>query len=90
MTHQSASETDGHGASRLGRLWAAGKRFGKKVAAFQSRALMTFFYFVIFAPFGLATRGLSDPLSMKAGSARGWRLRVKREKDVMQRAREQA
>ena len=99
MRHQSGSEMqnavdpslmDGRKASRLGQLWAAWKRIGKQIGTFQARALMTFFYFVILAPFGGLIRCLSDPLSMKPGSRRGWRLRVKREGDVMQRAREQA
>jgi hypothetical protein len=60
-------------ATLLRRAWAGWKRFGKKVGDFQARLLLTFFYFVILAPFGLAVRG-ADPLGLRRTGI-GWRER---------------
>jgi hypothetical protein len=57
----------------LRRAWEGWKRFGKKVGDLQARVLLTIFYFVILAPFGLGMRA-ADPLGLRrAGS--GWRPR---------------
>src|SRR5258707_125112 len=45
-------------------FWEVWKRFGKKVGDLQARILLTLFYFVILAPFGLG---------MRAAVPRGWR-----------------
>jgi hypothetical protein len=55
------------------RAWEAWKRFGKKVGDLQARALLTVFYFVILAPFGLGVRA-ADPLGLRR-SGGGWRVR---------------
>jgi hypothetical protein len=56
----------------LRRFWEGWKRFGKRVGDIQARLLLSFFYFVLLAPFALALRRWSDPLGIKAGSAKGW------------------
>jgi hypothetical protein len=53
--------------------WHAWKRFGKKVGDFQARLLLSVFYFVILAPFGLGMRA-ADPLGLRR-SGTGWRPR---------------
>lgn len=55
------------------RAWEAWKRFGKKVGDLQARVLLTIFYFLILAPFGLVMRG-ADPLGLRHPGA-GWRVR---------------
>jgi hypothetical protein len=59
--------------TRLRRAWELWKRFGKKVGDLQARVLLTFFYFVVLAPFGLGMRA-ADPLGLRR-SAGGWRAR---------------
>lgn len=61
--------------SVLRRLWEGWKRVGRKIGDFQARGLLILFYFVFLAPFALAVRWGSDPLTIKAGSPRGWRLK---------------
>jgi hypothetical protein len=63
-----------HGALR--RAWAAWQRFGRAVGQFQARLLLSFFYFVILAPFAVALRLFADPLAIKPGAPRGWRDRA--------------
>ena len=57
----------------LRRAWAGWKRFGKRVGDLQARILLTVFYFVILAPFGLGVRA-ADPLGLRQ-SGQGWRTR---------------
>ena len=80
---------DRRAAIALGKFVEGWKEIGKKIGGFQARMLMTFFYFVLLAPFGCLIRCLSDPLAMKPGTPRGWRSREKREGDAMRRAGEQ-
>ena len=57
------------------RLWAGWKRIGRKIGDFQARVLLTVFYFVIIAPFGLLVRMATDPLSLKPATPKGWQPR---------------
>ena len=71
------------------RAWRAWKRFGKKVGDLQARLLLTVFYFVILAPFGLAMRA-ADPLGLRR-TGEGWRVRPPAPAgDPLVRARRQA
>jgi hypothetical protein len=47
------------------RLWQAWKRIAHKIGNFQSRVLLTVFYFIFVLPFGLGARWFSDPLRIK-------------------------
>ncbi len=71
------------------RLWEGWKTLGKKIANFQARVLLTVFYFAIVGPFALIIRWRSDPLALKAGSQRGWRLRSTVLGRPLDRARQQ-
>ena len=53
----------------LRRLWEGWKRVGRKIGDFQARVLLTFFYFVVLAPFAIGMRLFADPLRLKHG---GW------------------
>lgn len=57
----------------LRRAWEGWKRFGRKVGDLQARVLLTVFYFVILAPFGLGMRA-ADPLGLRR-AGEGWRVR---------------
>jgi len=62
-----APESDDQTAEPIS-LWGRWKRFSRKMGGFQSRSILSFFYFIIVCPFALVVRIFSDPL----------RLRVKR------------
>ena len=76
--------------NQLRRAWEAWKRFGRKVGDFQARALLTVFYFVILAPFGLGMRA-ADPLGLRRPGQGGWRTRTTAPAgDPLTRARRQS
>ncbi len=49
----------------LRNLWDRWLVLARKIGKFQSRILLTFFYFVIVLPFGLGVRLLADPLHIR-------------------------
>ena len=49
----------------LKQLWSRWKAIATTIGNFQSRLILTLFYFVVVTPFGLAVRFLSDPLCLK-------------------------
>lgn len=64
-------------------IWRRWLVLAHKIGTFQSRILLTLFYFVIFLPFGLAVRVLADPLHIKSQSAAaGWVQRATRDVDL--------
>ena len=56
----------------LSRLWARWKIIARKIGDVQSRLLLSIFYFVILAPFGVAVRMLSDPLRLRRQPVSHW------------------
>jgi hypothetical protein len=68
------------------RLWEGWKRVAKRIGDFQVRLLLLLFYFLVLAPFALAVRWFSDPLSIKIGSPRGWQLKSQDKGPSMGRA----
>jgi hypothetical protein len=70
-------------------LWERWKRVARKIGDFQARALMTGFYFLILGPVALGLRWRSDPLALKAGTARGWRDIEGKDGAPLERARRQ-
>jgi hypothetical protein len=69
--------------------WTKWKAFGHKVATFQSRVMLFVFYFLILGPFALVMRAFSDPLELRAGTARGWLERAAPIHEVAVQARRQ-
>lgn len=64
-------------------IWRRWLVLAHKIGTFQSRILLTLFYFVIVAPFGLAVRLLADPLHIKSRSASArWVRRATRDVDL--------
>ncbi|MEA3336578.1 MAG: hypothetical protein U9R25_11755 [Chloroflexota bacterium] len=49
-------------------LWARWLVLARKIGDFQSRVLLTLFYFLIITPFGLAVRVFGDPLHLRHDS----------------------
>jgi hypothetical protein len=70
-------------------LWEGWKRVARKIGDFQARLLMTVFYFLILGPLAMVLRWRSDPLAIKATTARGWRDMEEKEGVPMDRARRQ-
>ena len=56
--------------SLLSRAWARWKVVALKIGEFQSRLILSVFYYVVFAPFALGLKMFSDPLQLK--SFHGW------------------
>lgn len=53
-------------------FWKKWKAFGHKVADFQARVLLTFFYFVLLLPVGMLVRLCADNLKIKPSSVVSW------------------
>ena len=64
------------------------KMIGLKIGDIQARILLTLLYFAIFGPFVIAVRLRSDPLGLKHGTSRGWRL-ITDAQTAMEEARRQ-
>ena len=52
------------------------KRIARRIGDFQARLILSVFYYVIFAPFGLGVRVFSDPLDIKNTQTRKWLTRT--------------
>ena len=57
-------------------LWRGWLVVAKKIGQLQSFLILTLVYFVVIAPFAVATRLLGDPLGLLAGPA--WRAPERR------------
>jgi hypothetical protein len=68
-------------------LFARWKVIAHKIGEFQSRLLLSFFYFVFFAPFAIGLKMFSDPLQIK--SFHGWLNRSDAEENPAESARRQ-
>jgi hypothetical protein len=68
-------------------IWTAWKGIAHKIANFQARLVLSFFYFVIVAPFALRVRIFSDPLQLS--TSKGWLPRVHTGPDTANDARRQ-
>lgn len=55
------------------RLWAGWKEIAEYIGDFQSRLILTLFYFTILVPFGIIVRLFTDPLHIKSKKiTTGW------------------
>jgi hypothetical protein len=52
-------------SSQVKRLWARWSRFSKRMGSFQSRVMLSFFFFIFITPAALAIKMLGDPLQIK-------------------------
>jgi hypothetical protein len=66
------------------KLWGRWLILARKIGNFQSRILLTLFYFVIVLPFGLGVRLLADPLHIRARAPTdtAWQPRETRDVDL--------
>ena len=52
------------------KLWQSWKNFSNRMGSFQSRIMLSLFFFIIVSPFALAVKMLSDPLKIKYQSSK--------------------
>jgi hypothetical protein len=64
-------------------LWEGWKKFAHAFGAFQTKLLLTVFYYVAALPFGLLVRLFMDPLAIAPRrSGTGWVERGTRDKSI--------
>ena len=73
----------------LRRLWTSWKAVGRRIGDFQARVILTVCYFVVVPPFSALVRVTGDPLTLKPGTPRGWRLRPDQPGTALARATRQ-
>ncbi len=67
----------------FGRLWRGWLEIARYFGDFQSRLLLTLFYFTVFVPFGTALRLFGDPLRLRRPpEASGWEARAVQDVDL--------
>ena len=52
------------------KLWQSWKDFSKRMGSFQSRMILSLFFFIFVSPFALAVKMFSDPLKIKHHSSK--------------------
>ncbi len=72
------------------RIWEWWKPVAHKIGNFNSRVILTLFYFTLFVPFALLVKFATDPLRIKAKTKKGWIQRAEEPVDnQIERARKQ-
>jgi hypothetical protein len=71
------------------RLWERWKVIARKIGDVQSRLLLSVFYFVILAPFGLGVRMLADPLRLRPQRLSHWLPKARHTPELWEGARRQ-
>jgi hypothetical protein len=70
----------------LRKLWSHWLVLARKIGQFQSRIILTLFYFIFVTPFGLGVRLFADPLHVRRRSLEhaqsGWSARTTRDVDL--------
>lgn len=70
----------------LRKLWTHWLVLARKIGQFQSRIILTLFYFVFVTPFGIAVRLFADPLHVRRRSLEharsGWHARETHDVDL--------
>ncbi|NOR14332.1 MAG: hypothetical protein GQ544_01370 [Candidatus Aminicenantes bacterium] len=54
------------------KMWQSWNEFSKRMGSFQSRILLSLFYFVFVSPFAIAAKMFSDPLNLKYRRHSSW------------------
>jgi hypothetical protein len=67
-----------HSRGLFKRWWERWKGFSRRMGSFQSRVLLSLFFFLFITPAALLVRGLGDPLRIKkgAGEESFWKVRA--------------
>lgn len=73
--------------NKLKRALERWKIIAHKIGEFQSRLLLSVFYFVLFAPFAVGLKIFSDPLRLRG--SHGWMARSEEEGSSVESSRRQ-
>jgi len=69
----STKKLKGTSGNPIKKLWQSWENFSKKMGSFQSRIILSLFYFIFVTPFALGVKIFSDPLRIKhQGSKSHW------------------
>ena len=71
------------------KLWQSWKNFSKRMGGFQSRIILSLFFFIFVSPFALAVKIFSDPLNIKNKSSKSHWLTKKEIKTDLEQYRRQ-
>ncbi len=61
----STKQLKGTSKNPIKKLWLSWENFSKRMGSFQSRIILSLFYFIFVTPFALGVRIFSDPLNIK-------------------------
>lgn len=70
-------------------LWQSWKNFSNRIGSFQSRIILSLFFFIFVSPFALAVKIFSDPLKIKHQSSKSHWLPKKEIKIDLEQYRRQ-
>ena len=70
-------------------LWQNWKEFSKRMGSFQSRLMLSMFFFIVVSPFAIAVKLFSDPLNIKYRRAESYWLSKKENKADIEQFRRQ-
>jgi len=71
------------------RLWLKWKEFSQRMGSFQSRILLSLFFFLVISPFALTVKVLGDPLMIKHKMGRSFWLSRKETSEDLEEFRRQ-
>lgn len=72
-----SDESNERPSNLIKRLWQRWEDFSKRMGSFQSRIILSLFFFIFITPFGLGVRIFSDPLNIKWGVRKSYWLTKK-------------
>jgi len=71
------------------KLWQIWNNFSKRMGNFQSRIILSLFFFIFVSPFAIAVKIFSDPLNIKHQSSKSHWLTKKEKKTDLEQLRRQ-
>jgi len=66
----------------MDQIWKKWLAFGRVIGDVIGRLVLTIFYFTIFVPFGLITRLLRDPLTLRISNNIRWTERTTKDRTL--------
>jgi hypothetical protein len=71
------------------KIWQSWNDFSKRMGSFQSRILLSLFFFILVSPYAIAVKVFSDPLNIKYQSRTSWWIPKKEIKNELEQYRRQ-
>jgi len=88
-TTQKKTEIEQYSKGKLRSLWTKWKAFSQKMGSFQSKTILSLFFFLFVTPFALGVKLFSDPLRIKLPSSSTYWLSKKEPKNNLEEYRRQ-